>query len=136
MKTYRQKLGSWGEQAAATYLQSQGYLIVDRNARTPYGEIDLVAIDKGAAPDQASPQPAGEQAVVVFIEVKTRSSTRYGLPEESITQRKRLHLLNAIQDYMQNHSDLPGSWRVDVIAILRPDRETAPEIFHFANAIS
>ena len=136
MKSYRQSLGSWGEQAAADFLQTHGYTIVDHNVRTPYGEIDLIAIDNSDTSKQTSMQPGYGQAVVVFVEVKTRTSTRYGLPEESITERKRAHLLNAIQAYMQSNSELPLDWRVDVISILRRSRDEAPEIVHFANAIS
>ena len=135
MKSYRQKLGSWGEQAAADFLQSQGYTILDRNVRTQYGEIDLIAIQEPGNSELTSIPPDAGQAVIVFVEVKTRTSIRYGLPEESITEHKRTHLLNAIQAYMQSHDELPPDWRVDVIAILRPNRDQAPEIIHFANAI-
>ena len=135
MKSYRQELGSWGEQAAADFLQSQGYTILDRNVRTQYGEIDLIAIQEPGNSELTSIPPGAGQAVIVFVEVKTRTSIRYGLPEESITEHKRTHLLNAIQAYMQSHDKLPSDWRVDVIAILRQNRDQAPEIIHFANAI-
>src|SRR3972149_569934 len=56
--------GKMGEDAAASFLAKEGYKIVERNFRCPLGEIDIVAIDKG---------------VLVFVEVKTRSSNKFGL---------------------------------------------------------
>ena len=124
MKTPRQSLGQWGEALAARHLIGQGYTILDRNVRTPYGEIDLVVchITRGC--------PA-----TVFVEVKTRASANLGLPEISITPRKQAHLLNAAQYYLQNHPELEGDWRVDAIAIRRyPDHP--PEIVHFENVLT
>jgi len=132
-KTYRQSLGSWGEQAAVEFLQGLGYAILGQNVRTPYGEIDLVTrLDK---PMLVSRPDNAQGPVVVFVEVKTRTSTSFGLPEESITQRKKEHLLASIQAYMQEHPELPTDWRLDVIAIQRDRQTQAVEITHFENAI-
>jgi putative endonuclease len=120
MSTYRKNLGRWGESQAAAYLAGKGYLILDSNARTDYGEIDLIA---------------SQDSVTVFVEVKTRSSTSFGLPEESITPRKQAHLLAAAQAYLQDHPELDADWRVDVISILRKGKGGKPEIAHFENAI-
>jgi putative endonuclease len=134
MKNARQRLASWGEAYAAAYLQERGYQVVERNARTPYGEIDLVMA--GAA---GSEQPLGDgpdsKRVIVFVEVKTRRSTAYGYPEQAITRRKREHMLAAAQAYLQAHPELEGDWRVDVIAIFRPDPKQPAIINHFENAI-
>ena len=130
MKTYRQKLGKWGEELAVEYLIERGYSILGQNVRTPYGEIDVIA--------QQQEQPYGEsppQAVVVFVEVKTRSSTEYGFPEEAVTREKRAHMLAAAQGYLQIHSELSDRWRIDVIAIQRSGSKSAPEIIHFENAL-
>jgi putative endonuclease len=121
MKNRRQSLGRWGEQMAAAYLEQRGYCILEHNARTAFGELDLVA---------------RQGDVLVFVEVKTRSSTTFGLPEASITARKRQHLLSAAQAYLQNHPDLDGDWRVDVIAILRSHPAHPPQISHFENAVT
>jgi putative endonuclease len=120
MMASRKSLGRWGEAQAAAYLAQCGYEILDWNARTSYGEIDLVARQEG---------------VTVFVEVKTRSSEKYGLPEESITPRKRAHILAAAQAYLQNHPELDLDWRVDVVAIRRQGQGRKPEIIHFENAI-
>ena len=69
MNMSRQALGKWGEATAADFLEKQGYSIVERNCRTPYGEIDLVAYDG---------------AVFVFVEVKTRATDAFGFPEEAV----------------------------------------------------
>jgi putative endonuclease len=119
------KLGRWGERLAAEYLTQQGYVILGRNARTPYGEIDLVA-------RQDKP---GEPAVIVFIEVKTRQSDTLGPPEISVTPRKQTRLLSAAQAYLLAHPELDGDWRVDVIAIRGSRRKSQPEIVHFENAL-
>lgn len=134
MTAYRQSLGVWGERLAASYLVSKGYTLLEQNVRTPYGEIDLIARLEGVGLDQPL---AGlvRQPVIVFVEVKTRASTSYGLPEASITPRKKAHLLSAIQAYMQAHPGLQGDWRVDVIAIRRSPAGQPDDIVHFENAI-
>jgi putative endonuclease len=125
MKTSAQGVGRWGEELAAEYLRQCGYTILDRNARTPYGEIDLIAS-----------QECAEGHSTVFIEVKTRRSTAYGPPEAAVTPEKSAHLLAAAQAYLQAHPELNGVWRVDVIAIRRVAANLSPEIVHFENAIS
>jgi putative endonuclease len=118
--TYRQKMGRWGEDLAADFLVQAGYQILERNVRTEYGEIDLVACH-----DQA----------LVFVEVKARSSTAYGMPESGLTLQKQSHLLNAVQAYLQMHPEWPGDWRIDVIAILGKRGQPGPEIIHFEHAL-
>lgn len=133
--TKQQIVGKWGEERAADYLRQRGYQILEQNARTPYGEIDLVACH---APDPAVAGPwiGSVRPTIVFIEVKTRRSTAFGPPEESITPRKRQHLLAAIQAYMLAHPELDGNWRLDVIAIQQSTPGQPPEITHFENAIT
>jgi putative endonuclease len=121
MKPSPQALGRWGENQAAIYLEGRGYSILERNFRTPYGEIDLVA---------------RKQNTVVFVEVKTRSSDSYGLPEESITPGKATHLLDAARFYIEDHPTSDGVWRIDVIAIQRSATDRPPQITHFRNALS
>lgn len=116
----RQQVGRWGEQLAADYLSRQGYEILARNLRTPYGEIDLVAMQNGT---------------VVFVEVKARTGEGFGMPEESITGAKRTHLLKAIQHYWQSRGD-ETAWRVDVIAIIGRPGHTEPQLEHFENALT
>jgi putative endonuclease len=117
MKKHPQSLGEWGEQIASDYLQSIGYEVLGRNIRTPYGEIDIIARH-------------GE--IFVFAEVKTRTSTALGLPEEAITPRKREHML-AAAEYYANEQGVTH-WQIDVIAIEgKPGQH--PLVTHFENAL-
>jgi putative endonuclease len=114
-------IGIWGEAVAADYLVEHGYRILARNARTPHGEIDLVA---------------QQEMVTVFVEVKTRTSNRFGHPEASITEKKRAHMVAASQAYIQMHPELYGDWRLDVIAIERHGENKVASLVHFENAVS
>lgn len=119
MPTQKQALGRWGEDAAARYLQERGYEIVARNTRTEFGELDLIARKDGQ---------------LVFVEVKARSSGRFGPPEAAVTAAKQEHLIAAAESYLQAHP-AETNWRIDVIAIQRrPHAE--PEIVHFEHAVS
>jgi putative endonuclease len=122
----RQELGRWGETQAADYLHQQGYTVMARNVRTPYGEIDLVA--------QILSKITENETITVFVEVKTRTSKTFGYPEEAITTRKQTNLISAAQHYLQEHPDLDQNWRIDVIAIERYP-ESSPIITHFENAL-
>ncbi len=121
MGRYRQSLGHQGESLAAEYLTNSGYTILDRNARTEYGEIDLVA-------------QRGDD--LVFVEVKTRRSLNYGWPEEAVTRRKQRRLVAAAEAFMQEHPELDGTWRIDVISILYVPGQADPTITHFPDAFS
>jgi putative endonuclease len=117
MKTHNQRVGQWGEQVAAEHLVSRGCEIVARNVRTPYGEIDIVA-------------KQGE--VTIFVEVKTRTSNTMGLPEESITAKKRKHMVACAEHYAAEN-EIDG-WQIDVISIEgKPGSE--PKVIYFENAI-
>ncbi len=112
-----QQVGAWGEETAADFLKGRGYEILVRNIRTPYGEIDIVAKLKD---------------VVIFVEVKTLTSSKNLLPEHQITPRKREHMLNAAQHYAdENEID---HWQIDVIAV-EGKPGTTPVITHFENAV-
>ena len=112
-----QTVGKWGEQVAADYLVSQGYDLVARNIRTPYGEIDLVV----AAPN-----------LTVFVEVKARLSSTMGPPEISVGPRKQGHMIACAQHYAQQHA--VDHWRIDVVTVERVSGQ--PRITHFENAVS
>jgi putative endonuclease len=116
----RQSLGRWGETTAAEYLSARGYTILEHNARTPYGELDLVA---------------SQGEMLVFVEVKTRASRSLGPPEISVTAAKQAHLLSAAMAYLQERPHLRYDWRIDVIAILRLPNQP-PQIEHFENILT
>ena len=131
MTTARQKLGRWGENLAAEYLAARGYTILESNARTPYGEIDLVACQD----EPAISADSERSTVTVFVEVKTRATRTFGYPEESVNPRKQAHMLASAQSYIQAHPQLGDHWRIDVIAIERQPGDLAPAIHHFVNAV-
>jgi putative endonuclease len=115
--TRNQRIGKWGEQAAADYLIKRGYEIVAGNVRTPYGEIDLIV---------------KKDSFLVFVEVKARTSKTFGPPEVAVTPRKQQHMLSCAEHYaQQNEID---HWQIDVIAVERVAGR--PKITHFENAIS
>jgi putative endonuclease len=114
---HNQKIGRWGEEAVAIYLKERGYEILARNARTPYGEIDIVA-------KQAD--------LTIFVEVKTRTSNKMGLPEESVNLRKLAHMLACAEHYAAENAI--DHWQIDVIAV-EGKVGSEPKITHFENAI-
>lgn len=118
---YNQVVGGWGEQVASRYLEAHGVRILAHNVRTPYGEIDLVGQDKQG---------------LIFVEVKTRTTTNFGLPETGITPKKREHLLAAVAVYFQEHPEQTMDWRFDVIAVLGRPEKGDPQVEWFENALS
>ncbi len=119
-RTERKDTGNLGEKLAARFLKNKGYSIVETNYRCRSGEIDIVT-RRGDC--------------LVFVEVRTRSSLSYGTPEESITPAKMLHLERASEHYLQNHSGLPESWRVDLVAIELDGDHRVKRIEHIENAL-
>lgn len=113
-------LGKWGEQAAREYLEQQGYEFLHANFRTTYGELDLI-------------MRKGKQ--IHFVEVKTRSSTKFGFPEEAVDQNKANHLIDSAQSFLQEYPDLDTGWQIDVVAIWVGKDKSKPEIKYFENAV-
>ncbi|GAB1472178.1 YraN family protein [Chloroflexota bacterium] len=100
MTKHNQQVGAWGEDQAAVWLASRGYEVMRRNVRTPYGEIDIVA-QKGN--------------IIIFVEVKTLTSSKAFYPEQQITARKREHMLNSAMHYAAENE--VNHWQIDVIAV-------------------
>ena len=115
---HNQKIGRWGEEIASTYLQNKGYEFVDGNVRTPYGEIDLIMRSNG---------------ILVFVEVKTRTSTRFGYPEEAITPQKQQHMLDCAGHYAEEHN--LASWRIDAVSVEGKPSDGKPKITHFEDVM-
>lgn len=117
MTKNNQRVGKWGEDEVAVYLKAQGYEILARNARTPYGEIDLVT-------------KLGD--TTIFVEVKTLTSSRNFFPEQNVTARKQAHMLACAEHYAAENAI--DHWQIDVIAVEgKAGRE--PKITHFENAV-
>ncbi len=111
----RRKFGDSGEELASKFLKGRGFVVVEKNVRTAFGEIDLVC-RRGTE--------------WIFVEVKTREDRQYGYPEESITSQKFLHMARSAESYLQIHALEHVSWRLDVVAI-RVAGGNDPEILHF-----
>ena len=84
-KKYNKKIGSFGEMLVITYLENMNYEILDKNYKTKFGEIDIIAKDKKE---------------YVFIEVKTRTSSKYGMPSEAVDFNKEKHIKKSSQVYV------------------------------------
>jgi putative endonuclease len=97
-----QIFGSKNESLAAEYLLNQGYAIIARNYRTPVGEIDIVADHKGT---------------VVFVEVKSRRTQRYGPAKYAVTRQKQQKLSKTALWYLKSTRQLHKKARFDVVAI-------------------
>lgn len=95
-------LGILGEDLAVNFLKKNGYKTLQRNFRSKFGEIDIVAQDKDT---------------LVFVEVKTRWSEKFGLPEEAITSWKIKRMTRACQYYKLLHPQSPDLMRLDAVCI-------------------
>lgn len=98
----RKALGELGERWAREYLERCGYHIRETNFRCREGEIDIIADHEGC---------------LVFVEVRTKTGSRFGTPEESVTAAKQERLASVALSYLQAHCDSPPEWRIDVVAI-------------------
>ncbi|UOQ73680.1 YraN family protein [Hymenobacter cellulosilyticus] len=111
------ELGQAGETAASAFLTSLGYAVLRQGYRHRRAEVDLIA--------QHGPD------LLVFVEVKTRSSTQYGFPEEFVTERKR-QLFRLAAEQFQLETDWHGDIRFDIVA-LTPS-STGFRVEHFQDA--
>lgn len=114
------EIGQFGEAIAKKFLISRKYAILDRNFFTPFGEIDIVAENKGC---------------LVFVEVKTRISKRFGPPLASIDGIKRKRIIRNCQYYLKRYGLFGKPCRVDVIAIRLDKKRQFQVLKHVRNAI-
>jgi putative endonuclease len=98
-------LGRRGERLAEQFLTGAGLVILDRNWRCPQGEIDLVARE-------------GDE--LVFVEVKTRTSTAFGHPLEAITALKLARLRRLAAAWCAEHGTRARGFRLDAVAVVAP----------------
>lgn len=111
-------LGRRGESLAARYLQHNGLVLLSRNWRCPAGELDLVLTD-------------GRKLVI--CEVKTRSTTHFGTPAESVTDDKASRIRRLTRRWLHTHRMPHCPLRFDIISILWPPNQT-PSIHHLPGA--
>lgn len=102
MSKDKKNLGKLGEDLAVDYLEKHGHQILARNFHCRQGEIDIIAC---------------EGDCLVFIEVKTRFSDSYGVPEEAVTPGKIRSIVMTGQYYQLLHPGAPEGMRIDVVAV-------------------
>ena len=117
----KRERGALGEKLAKGFLKKKGYRLRETNYRCPEGEIDIIA---------------ERNDYLIFIEVRTRSSSEFGSPEESITAAKREKLITLAFNYLQTHQKLPPFWRIDVVAVELDETGKASRIELIENAVS
>lgn len=114
------RVGKIGERITAEYLRSKGYEIIKQNYRAHrYGEVDIISL----SPDKKR---------VVFVEVKTRISDRFGRPEEAITKSK-LSELRKMVDYYYQFSQTNLVPQIDVVAVVLNSDESVVSLEHIEN---
>ena len=96
----KKTFGAIGEELAAQYLKKKKYQILDRNFSNKLGEIDIIA---------------KQNDVIIFIEVKSRSSSKFGLPREAVTVYKRNKIRRIALVYLKQKRMLNSPCRFDVI---------------------
>ena len=99
---YKKLLGRAGEKRAIDFIKKKGFKILETNYKTVFGEIDIIAEEKG---------------ILVFIEVKTRSSDNYGNPCEAVDKRKQEKYYKTATYYLQKEKKTDAECRFDVIEI-------------------
>ena len=109
----KRRFGGQGEMEARAFLEQKGAKILEMNFRRPTGEIDIIAKQRGT---------------LLFVEVKRRSSLRYGRPAEAVDRAKQAHILRTAMLYVQEKGLSDAPLRFDVIEVL-PD-----SIRHIENA--
>lgn len=113
----KHELGKKGERLAQAYLQANDYMLLEKNWRYSRAEIDIIAM---------------KEEVLVFIEVKTRTSTFFGRPESFVTSKKKKFMAEAASAYME---EIDHKWeiRFDIIGIIW-ENEINYELEHYEDA--
>ena len=115
----KKETGDAGERACVKYLKRRGCKILARNYRKPYGEIDVIALDKG---------------VLCFVEVKTRRVGSMTQPYEAVTLQKQQRLIRAAQIYLaESKADRPCRFDVCEV-IVHPDTLKPVDVNYIENA--
>jgi putative endonuclease len=107
-----------GEDMATSFLKQKGYTIIERNFRKSYGEIDIIAVNRG---------------ILVFVEVKTRKSEKFGTALEAITPWKLREIVLTAQFYKHMHPELPDSLRIDAVSVHLNREDKLDTIDHVEN---
>jgi len=116
--SFRLTLGERGERAACAFLKEHGYEILETNYKCKLGEIDVIARRRGR---------------LAFIEIKTRTSAQFRMPQEAVNFQKQEKIFKVSQWYLKEKKSAKTSVAFDVVAILWREGEI-PEIRLIADA--
>ena len=117
----KKEIGRQGEDIACDFLRKNKYMILACNYQVRQGEIDIIA-QKGDK--------------IVFVEVKTRTSKRFGTAAEAVTWKKRQHIMQAALAYMQNEKPKCPQYQFDVIEIYLTKDGIFEELNHIKDAFT
>jgi putative endonuclease len=112
------KIGAFGQELAANYLRQKGYQIQTENFRSHEGEIDIIA---------------NNDEQLVFVEVKTRLSDRYGLPEQAVSESKLEKMTQTALRYLEQKQINNDNYRFDIVAIEIDKILKKAKIRHYKN---
>lgn len=110
--------GREGELLCKSYLVKKGYVILDMNYKNKIGEIDIIAFDK-------------KKKILVFVEVKTRTSLEFGLPCESVNKNKQKKIINCSSIYINQRQYSNYQPRYDIMEVYLKENK---KINHIENA--
>lgn len=116
----KMEIGTLGERFALEFLKAKGYRVKRVNFRTPFGELDIVATHEGS---------------IVFIEVKTRTTSSLGPPFLSVTRLKQAHIIKNALFYLKRYGRVDSSWRIDVVSVKLNRKGALENIEHIENAV-
>ena len=112
-------IGKYGEDLACKYLETKGYKIKERNFRTFLGEIDIISEYKRN---------------IIFVEVKTRRSDKFGYPEEAINYNKQRKIIKNALCYLAKYNLWENNYCFDVILVSISNHKEIKRIKHIRNA--
>jgi putative endonuclease len=112
-------LGKSGEEIAAEFLKENGYKILSRNYKTKFGEIDIVAIDSNTT---------------CFVEVKARSSDKFGVPFEAVTGHKQKQISKVALQFIKENKLQDAKARFDIVSVVCSGWPEKPKIELIKNA--
>ncbi|MEO6864106.1 MAG: YraN family protein [Gemmatimonadaceae bacterium] len=109
MLTERQRLGIKGESIAARWLEAHGWAILDERFRDGHRDLDLVA---------CKPEETGGGRLIAFVEVRTRLSTDFGTPAETVGWKKQRELARSARAWIASNRRSGDQYRFDVLGVV------------------
>jgi putative endonuclease len=118
MKKWNLARGRLGERAAVKLLKKKGYKILEKNFRTRFGEIDIIA---------------KKRERVIFVEVKTKTGEGFGEPWEMVNKRKLKQIIRMAETYLTKKDLGEAACRVDVVGVWLDQADRLMKIEHWEN---